>query len=91
MSHLSLRTYPEDEFHLQFLEQTLGLDRSQAMRTALSLAVEYVNERQTDKLKILEESEFVGADHSRKIKRIGFKQQLRAKLEKKKHGMDKKK
>ncbi len=80
MSHLSLRMNQEDESHLRFLEEALGLDRSDATRVALSIAAEYISQKKSDKLQILSASEFVGADNSKKTARVGFREKIRAKV-----------
>lgn len=88
--HLSLRINDDDEHHLHILEQTLGFDRSEATRFALSIAADYINQKKTDKLLLLRESEFIGADDSKKVTRIGYRQKVKAKLEAK-YGMEQKK
>lgn len=39
MKHLNIRTNEQDESHILFLQTKWGLDRSEATRRALSLAV----------------------------------------------------
>ncbi len=90
MSHLSLRMNHEDEHHLQIIEQALGLDRSEATRAALLIAVDYINQQKSDKLRILRESEFIAGDTSKKMTRVGYRQKVKAKLEAK-YGMEQKK
>lgn len=80
MSHLSLRMNQEDENHLRFLEQALGLDRSDATRVALSIAVEYISKKKSDKLQVIQDSAFIGTDTSRKTTRVGFRQKVKAKI-----------
>lgn len=84
MGRLSIRTNPDDEYHLQILEQALGLDRSEATRVALSIAVEYINQQKTDKLQIFRDSEFIGADDSKMVTRVSYRQKMKTKLEAKK-------
>jgi hypothetical protein len=77
MSHLSLRTNEKDEYHLEFLEKALGLSRSQAARVALSLAVDYISQKKPKKLLILKDSGFIGANDSKNIIRVNFRQKLK--------------
>ena len=90
MSHLSLRINSEDERHLEILEHALGLNRSEAAKRALLIAADFISQQKPDKLLLLEESEFVGADQSKKMTRLNYKQKLKGKLEAK-YGLQQKK
>lgn len=83
MGRLSLRTSEEDEHHIEILEEALGLGRSEATRVALSIAVDYISQQKPEKLLLLRDSEFIGADESKNITRFNYRQKLKKKFEEK--------
>jgi len=67
MRHLNIRTTEEDEGHILFLKTKWRLDRSEATRKALALAVSYVKkEGKASREQLLKNSKFIGSEsHSR--------------------------
>lgn len=88
MSHLSIRTSAEDEYHINLLQAKWGkLDRSDIGRKALAFAAHYLqNEKKISKREILENSEFIGSYHGKTSIRVDWKKKLKSSL-RKKHGL----
>lgn len=84
MKHLNIRTNEQDECHIMFLQTKWGLDRSEATRRALSLAVACVkNEKKFSREELLKDSKFIGSeDHAKASSteyKLFLKKSLRAK------------
>ncbi len=84
MSHLNLRTRPEDEQHITLLKQIWGLDRSEVARRALAEAAAIAcNKHVLSRKEVLETSNFVGCMESTESIRTNYKKKIKESLKQK--------
>lgn len=64
MSHLNVRTNPDDESNLDKLSKTWGISRSEATRKSLAESAARLSTGKRTKMEILEEYGYLGSSHT---------------------------
>lgn len=86
MAHLNVRVSEADLHNLTVLQQYWGTDRSETARKALALAAETTqHHKPLPKEELLKSSQIVGAITDEDSPRVGYKNRLKEKMQKK-HG-----
>lgn len=81
MSHLSIRMTPQDENNLAQLKDVWHVDRSEATRRALAMAIEQIkSEVSVSKEELLKESKFIGSVDSLEVSSFDYKKKLKTSL-----------